>query len=312
MVITPMTSAVLKDAFHVEEGEEERLDKLLSRRFPSYSRAYFQYLIQNASVQINGKEVKKRKHAQKGDLIEVTFLSCQDIDLTPQPTPLEILFEDQDLICINKPSGMVVHPSPGHPNKTFVNALLHHCRGISLPGKDYRPGIVHRLDRETSGILIAAKTPQAHQKLIEQFKERKIEKKYVAITVGHPKSCQIDAPIGRHPIRRKEMSVLENGGKKAMTIISPLKKGQLFSFISACPITGRTHQIRVHLKHHGTPILGDAVYGSIKLNEKFQISRQLLHAAQIRLQHPIKGEILNLTAPLPKDLKDCLKKFFLA
>ena len=144
--------------------------------------------------------IKKRCRPDPGDRIEVTFLPSEEIDLTPEPIPLELLYEDDHLICINKPSGMVVHPAPGHPKGTFVHALLHHCQEIPLPGKEYRPGIVHRLDKETSGILIAAKSVEAHQKLIEQFKGREIEKEYLAITVGNPQALTIHAPIGRHPI----------------------------------------------------------------------------------------------------------------
>lgn len=300
----------LKEQFTIEEEEEERLDKLLVKRFSGYSRTYFQYLIDAESVSVNGKVMKKRSRPQKGDLIEVTFLNTEEINLTPEPIPLEILYEDEDLICINKPAGMVVHPAPGHPKGTFVHALLHHCQGSPLPGKEYRPGIVHRLDKETSGILIAAKSVQAHQNLIQLFKGREIEKEYLAITIGHPPEGFIEAPIGRHPVRRKEMTVLEEGGKAATTQITPIDKGEHFSLISAKPITGRTHQIRVHLKHAGTPILGDGVYGFPKINEKLMVPRHLLHAMRMKLKHPVKDEILNLSAPLPADMKGLVEKFF--
>lgn len=302
--------AHLKNQFTIEAEEIDRLDKLLAKRFSSYSRTYFQYLIDCEAVLLNGKVIKKRCKPLPGDQIEVTFLPTEEIDLTPEPIPLEILYEDEHLICINKPPGMVVHPAPGHPKGTFVHALLHHCQGATLPGKEYRPGIVHRLDKETSGILIAAKSVEAHQKLIEQFKGREIEKEYLAITVGHPEAMTIHAPIGRHPIRRKEMTILETG-KEATTIITPLARGEHFSLISAKLITGRTHQIRVHMKHNKTPILGDATYGSQKIKEKYNVPRQLLHAAKIKFSHPISDQILNLSAPIPEDMKKVSEDFFL-
>jgi len=302
--------AHLKNQFTIQAEEIDRLDKLLAKRFSSYSRTYFQYLIDCEAVLLNGEVIKKRCKPHPGDQIEVTFLPTEEIDLTPEPIPLDILYEDEHLICINKPPGMVVHPAPGHPKGTFVHALLHHCEGAPLPGKEYRPGIVHRLDKETSGILIAAKSVEAHQKLIEQFKGREIEKEYLAITVGHPEAVTIHAPIGRHPIRRKEMTILETG-KEATTIITPLARGEHFSLISAKLITGRTHQIRVHMKHNNTPILGDATYGSQKIKEKYHIPRQLLHASKIQFSHPISDQILNLSAPMPEDMKKVSEDFFL-
>lgn len=299
-----------KNQFIVQEHEIDRLDKLLAKRFSSYSRTYFQYLIDNESVLLNDAVIKKRTQPKAGSKIDVTFLPIEEINLTPEPIPLDILFEDEHLICVNKPAGMVVHPAPGHSKGTFVHALLHHCQGTILPGKEYRPGIVHRLDKETSGILIAAKSIKAHQKLIEQFKGRKIEKEYLAITIGHPIACEIHAAIGRHPTRRKEMTTLTTGGKKATTIITPLSQGEHFSLVSARLITGRTHQIRVHLKHNNTPILGDTVYGFSEINEKYHVSRQLLHAARVKFIHPVKDQTLNLSALLPQDMKKLSEDFF--
>ncbi|CCB89814.1 uncharacterized RNA pseudouridine synthase ylyB [Simkania negevensis Z] len=306
----PLMKGFLQNKLTIEEDEIDRLDKLLAKRFSSYSRTYFQYLIDCEAVLLNGEVIKKRCRPSPGDQIEVTFLPVEEIDLTPEPIPLDILYEDDHLICINKPPGMVVHPAPGHPKGTFVHALLHHCQGTPLPGKEYRPGIVHRLDKETSGILIGAKSVAAHQKLIEQFKGREIEKEYLAITIGHPQATTIHAPIGRHPVRRKEMTILETG-KEATTVITPLARGEHFSLISARLITGRTHQIRVHMKYNNTPILGDSVYGSQKINEKYQIPRQLLHAAKIKLAHPVTHQILNLSAPIPEDMEKVSEDFFL-
>ena len=205
---------------------------------------------------------------------------------------------------------MVVHPAPGHSSQTFANALAFHCSQNQLPGLPFRPGIVHRLDKETSGVLIGAKTYEAHQNLIEQFSSRQLQKTYVAITVGNPNVSIIHAPIGRHPKKRQQMSVLKEGGKEAITEISLLQKRNDLSLIKATLITGRTHQIRVHLRFQNTPILGDPLYGFSQINEKFKISRQMLHARQILLTHPLKKTPLALTAPLPLDFLNCLKKFF--
>ncbi len=280
--------------------EPQRVDKLLAKHFPDQSRSYFQFLIEAGSVTCNGKKMKKREIPQIGDEIQIFFLDFPEIELTPENIPLDILYEDDAIICVNKPAGMVVHPAPGHPNGTFVNALLHHCR--SLPPQDLRPGIVHRLDRETSGVLIAAKTVEAHQKLVEAFSKREIEKEYLAIVVGNPGNVTVDLAIGRHPTERKEMTILETG-RHATTHFETLKSSEGFSLIKAKPITGRTHQIRVHLKHLNAPVLGDTVYGPEKLSRKLGIERQLLHAHRLNFPHPISGKRVEIEAPLPKDFE---------
>lgn len=279
-------------------NESERIDKLLAGAFPEYSRSYFQWLIEEGAVLRNGAPIKKRELPKVGDEIQITFQEVESIALEPEAIPLDILYEDEAIICINKPAGMVVHPAPGHPKGTFVNALLHHCR--SLPPQDVRPGIVHRLDKETSGVLLAAKTVKAHQKLIEMFSERKIEKEYLAITIGNPGNKTVDLPIGRHPVRRKEMAVCDKG-RSAITHIETLKVEGEFALVKAKPVTGRTHQIRVHLKALKTPVLGDRVYGSEKLSDKLGIKRHLLHAHRITFSHPITNEKMSLEAPIPDD-----------
>jgi 23S rRNA pseudouridine1911/1915/1917 synthase len=221
--------------------------------------------------------------------------------LEPQDIPLDILYEDEHLIAINKPANMVVHPAPGHPNNTFVNALLFHCRNLKS-SDPVRPGIVHRLDKDTTGILLAAKTAQTHAKLVEIFSERRIEKYYLGVCVGTPKEGLIDAPIKRHPIHRKEMTVSLSEGKEAKSLCRVLGKSEALSLVEVQLLTGRTHQIRVHLKHMGTPILGDPIYGSSNANKKFNVQRQLLHAHRLRFNHPITQAPLDLTAPLPEDL----------
>ncbi len=293
--MTPSTDTL----FVSETDTLVRLDKFLTLRFPSYSRTYFQYLIENGFVLINGQIVKKREIPHLGDEIEVCFQLTPELSLEPEAIPLDILYEDADMLAINKPAGMVVHPAPGNPNHTFVNALLYHCK--ELPYSDsLRPGIVHRLDKETTGLLLAAKTTLAHQKLVEAFSQRKISKKYLAICFGNPGNVDIQAPLKRHPVRRQEMHV-DPTGKEALSRVRVLERKGELSLIEVELITGRTHQIRAHLKHIQTPILGDPVYGSAHINKKFNLKRQLLHAYTMQLLHPVQHTPLFLKAPPPED-----------
>lgn len=292
-------------------SEEEiglRLDQLLTRQFPSYSRTYFQYLIEEGAVLLNGEKSKKRLKPQIGDEVEVCFLLTPEISLSPEELPLTILYEDEHMLAINKAPGMVVHPAPGHPSGTFVNALLYHCKQIADFGDDLRPGIVHRLDKDTSGVLLAAKTKEMHQKLIHLFSEREIEKTYLAVCVGNPGERTIDAPIGRHPIRRKEMAVIE-GGREAISRCRTLAKNEELALVEVQLVTGRTHQARVHLKHINAPVLGDPIYGSASANKKFEIERQLLHAQRIKFTHPIYQKVLELTAEIPPDMQQYVARF---
>ncbi len=277
-----------------------RLDKLLASRFPQHSRTYFQYLIDQGCILVNGSIYKKREKPKLNDEVEVCFQLTPELSLEPQDIPLSILYEDPHLIAIDKPAGMVVHPAPGHPSGTFVNALLHHCK--ELQGSDsLRPGIVHRLDKDTSGVLLAAKTKEAHQKLVQAFSERKIDKTYLAIAVGKVQGGLIDSPIRRHPVNRKEMAV-SLGGKEAKSLCRVLDYNDGLSLVEVKLITGRTHQIRVHLKSKGTPVLGDPVYGNPVANQKLQANRQLLHAYQIQFDHPITHTSIKICASIPKDL----------
>ncbi|MDR2539276.1 MAG: RluA family pseudouridine synthase [Chlamydiales bacterium] len=288
------------------EESHLRLDALLSLRFPDKSRSYFQFLIEQGYVLVNGKAMKKRERTKPGDEIEIDFQVTAAIDLIPESIDLEILYEDEYLIVVNKPAGMVVHPAPGHYRGTFVHALLFHCKQIDSDSP-LRPGIVHRLDKDTSGILIAAKTRAAHAGLIDLFAKRKIEKTYLAICIGTPKEGLIDAPIARHPSRRKEMTVCVQG-RASKTICQVLVQNSSFSLAKLTLLTGRTHQLRVHLKHLGTPILGDETYGNTTINKKFSTKRQLLHAYFIKFLHPITQQILSLTAPIPEDLKEAIER----
>lgn len=284
------------------EEEDVRIDKLLSDRFPLHSRTYFQNLITQGFVLINGDPIKKSTRLEEGDEIEVCFQATPELSLEPEHIPLEIIYEDEHLLVINKPAGMVVHPAPGHPSGTFANALLAHCEG-KAPGDDpIRPGIVHRLDKDTSGLLIGAKTLTAHKKLIEMFSLRQIEKFYLAVCVGRPPNGVINAPIGRSPVFRKQMAVISDG-KESITEVQTAACNEQLSLILAKPRTGRTHQIRVHLKHIGHPILGDLIYGSDSINKSLKPPRHLLHAYRLSFPHPITQLPMKLSAPIPDDLK---------
>jgi 23S rRNA pseudouridine1911/1915/1917 synthase len=285
-----------------KEEEGERLDKILSRRFDQkYSRTYFQSLIERNLVLLNGEVVKKRSKPVQDDEIEIQFLFTPETTLVPEPIFLDIIYEDEFIIVINKPAGMVVHPSVGHWTGTFVNALLYHCH--SLPdSSDLRPGIVHRLDKDTSGVIVAAKTIEAHQKLTAQFAERKVYKQYTAICIGNPSEKRVEEPIGRHPIHRKQMAVVSEG-RYAISVFKTIACNGSLSLIEATIGTGRTHQIRVHLQHIKAPILGDALYGNESVNRRYGSPRQLLHASILRFLHPISHQELEFFAPIPVEMQ---------
>lgn len=301
------------DLLVITEAEAgERLDKILAHRFKEVrSRTYFQYLIDEQRVLVNGFPVKKRMKPQPGDEVEIEFLVTPELDLKPEPLPLDIIYEDDDILIVNKPAGLVVHPAVGHWSGTFVNALLYHCQHTGsgqLDPSSVRPGIVHRLDKDTTGLLMAAKQPLAQQRLIAQFASREVYKEYLAICIGNPGNKDIDAPIGRHPVHRQLMTVRPEGGKQALTLCRTLAHDQELSLVSLVLATGRTHQIRVHLKHIGTPVLGDPIYGSVSANKKYGVQRQMLHAKVLRLQHPITGIPLEFEAPLPEDMRQIVEK----
>ncbi len=297
------------DSFTISKNDSERLDLLLARKYQDRSRSYFQYLIENQSVLINGSPAKKRIKPKLGDHIEIIFLHSPELSLTPENIPLDIIYEDDDLIAVNKPQNMVVHPAPGHPNGTFANALLYHCKQLSSWSDSLRPGIVHRLDKDTSGVLLAAKTIKAHQNLITLFSSRQIKKTYLGISLGNPGKVEINASIGRHPVHRKKMTVSE-GGRDAITLCEPLISEGLYTLSALYPITGRTHQIRVHLKHKNAPLLGDSLYGNQKANEKEKLSGQLLHAYAISFPHPISNQPLKLVVNPPPIFMKAIQKYF--
>jgi len=285
------------------EEEGERLDKILTHRFTDIrSRTYVQWLILNGYVLLNGRPVKKMHRPKAGDVVEIEFVLTPELDLTPENIPLDILYEDDYLLAVNKPAGMVVHPAPGNWSGTFVNALLYHCHSLQQEGS-LRPGIIHRLDKDTTGVLLAAKDAVTQQKLSELFSQRQIYKEYLAICYGNPGTGEVSASIGRHPIHRKQMCVLDEGGREAVTRYETMAYDGKLSVVAVQLLTGRTHQIRVHMKHLGAPILGDAVYGNIQQNKKYQAERQMLHARQLKLTHPITGQPLDLRAEIPADMR---------
>ncbi len=282
-----------------QEDAGQRIDTFLTNRFTEKSRTYFQILIEKGLVLINGNRVKKRMQIAEGDEVEIQFLLTPEITVEAEDIPLDILYEDYHLLAINKPAGMVVHPAPGHYSKTLVNALLGYCQN-KLPGKyTVRPGIVHRLDKDTSGVLLAAKTEKCQMKLLSFFYHKKIRKDYLAICIGKPPNGSITLPIGRHPKKRKEMAVVE-GGRPAETHFQLLAYKNGLSLVLARPITGRTHQIRVHLKQLGTPILGDPIYGTPNKG------RMMLHAHCTKFVHPITSIPMDIFAPIPEEMKKLL------
>jgi len=296
--------------FISEEEAGERFDKVLALRLKhAGSRSYFQYLIDEGRVLLNGTPVKKRIKPHAGDEVEVEYALTPELTLKPENIPLNVLYEDDSILVIDKEPGMVVHPATGNWTGTFVNALLYHCRELQELGlSDLRPGIVHRLDKETSGLLIAAKTSIAQKRLIEIFSNRQVHKEYLAVCCGNPGFGTINAPIGRHPVNRKLMAIREEGGRVAITHFKTLVYDEKLCVVNVIIATGRTHQIRVHMKHRGAPVLGDKAYGVPSLNAKFGAERPLLHAWKLGFAHPLTGESLQFEAPIPQDIQHFMNR----
>jgi 23S rRNA pseudouridine1911/1915/1917 synthase len=288
-----------------------RLDRFLASQLSGYSRARLQRLIRARFVRLNGQAARPRDLVRSGDEIELTEPPLEKIDNQPEHIPLEIFFEDNDLIVINKPASLVVHPGAGHREHTLVNALLHHCPNLSGIGGKERPGIVHRLDKETSGCLVIAKNDQAHQGLAIQFATRSVEKIYLAIVAGELRKTAgvIEEKIGRHPVDRQRMSTTSSRGRVAKTEYRVIRSASDMSLVECQLHTGRTHQIRVHLHHLGHPVLGDKVYAP-KLAKDYP--RQMLHAWKLGFQHPRTGEWKSFAAPLPKDFTDTMRSIGLS
>ena len=292
----------------------KRLDTFLRAQFPAMSRGAIQRLIEQGDIRVEGNPVKATHRPRAGEKIEIHWPAAKPALAQPQELPLDILFEDADLLVLNKPPGMVVHPSAGHEESTLVNALLHHCAGqLSGIGGVARPGIVHRLDKETSGCLVVAKNDPTHLTLSAQFACREVEKVYHAIVCGtvSPEKGDIRASIARHPTHRKRMAVTDGSGREAWTGYRVLERLREATLVEADLHTGRTHQVRVHFKHIGFPIAGDATYGN-RQNKRlteltgYSAPRQLLHARKLAFKHPRTGERMNFDAALPEDLQAAL------
>ncbi|MBW4602457.1 MAG: RluA family pseudouridine synthase [Calothrix sp. FI2-JRJ7] len=296
--------------FEVEDTGE-RLDRYLASELPDLSRSRVQTLIEQGCVYVNNNECTSKKVVVKsGDLVTITIPEAQPLELSAENIPLDILYEDDQLIILNKAAGIVVHPAPGHPNGTLVNALLAHCPNLPGIGGVQRPGIVHRLDKDTTGAIVIAKTEQAHQHLQAQLKAKTARREYLGIVYGAPKTetGTIDLPIGRHPIDRKKMAVvpIEKGGREAVTHWQAQERLGNYTLVRFQLETGRTHQIRVHSAQIGHPIVGDPIYSSAR-SLGVNLSGQALHAWRLKLQHPVTGEYIEATAAPPQEFTKLLE-----
>ena len=291
------------------EAAGQRLDRFLADQCEGLTRSALQNLIEQGAAAVNGQPVPKRYKVRAGDSIAITIPDPRPLEAQPQNIPLDIVYEDAHLLVVNKPKGMVVHPAPGNPDGTLVNALLYHCAGgLSGIGGAIRPGIVHRIDKDTSGLLVVAKNDTAHQSLAAQIAAHTAHRGYEAIVIGSPRLDEgtIDKPIARHKTDRKKMAIVE-GGREAVTHYTVLKRYRGYTHMAFRLETGRTHQIRVHMASIGHPIIGDPVYG-LKKDRFSDIGGQCLHAARLTLCHPKTGDIMNFFAPLPSYFTDILNK----
>ncbi len=294
----------------------ERLDRFLTRQLPSLSRAYLQQLIVEGQTRVNGQPTKPSYRLRAGDHVTMILPPPRPSGVQPEAIPLDILYEDAHLLVVNKPAGMVVHPNPGNSSSTLVNALLAHCTALSGIGGVERPGIVHRLDKDTSGAIVVAKDDVTHRGLAHQFKERSVTKRYLAIVRGDIQKPEgvVSAAVGRHPVYRQKMSTHTRAGREAVTEFRVLERFALCTFVELRPRTGRTHQIRVHMAAIGHPLLGDPTYGRWQKDlsrSRFAqalawFQRQALHAWSLGVTHPITGMWIECCAPLPADMERLL------
>ncbi|MFW6264415.1 MAG: RluA family pseudouridine synthase [Cyanobacteriota bacterium] len=289
----------------VVKDNGDRLDRWLSEQLPDLSRSRLQKLIEQGQITLNDEVcIEKKTKLKKGDRLTVTIPPTQPLELQAESIPLDILYEDDQIIIVNKPAGLVVHPAPGHESGTLVNALLAHCNDLAGIGGIERPGIVHRLDKDTTGAIVIAKTDFAHQHLQKQIKAKTAKREYLGVVYGAPGQAEgiIDVPVGRHLVDRKKMAVVpgEKGGREAVTHWSVLERLGNYTLMHFQLQTGRTHQIRVHTAHIGHPIVGDPIYSSGR-SVGVNLSGQALHAWKLTLEHPVSGEVIEAIASPPKE-----------
>lgn len=291
----------------IEEFVGERIDKALSQMEEAWSRSQISNWLDDERILVNGVNVKAKYKVRLGDIIEVDIPEVEDLEIIPEDLNLEIIYEDADVLVVNKPRGMVVHPAPGHPSGTLVNGLMHHCKDLSGINGVARPGIVHRIDKDTSGLLMVAKNDVAHESLVNQLVNKTVTRKYTALVHGHiaHEKGTIEAPIGRDQKDRQKQAVVDNG-KHAVTHFQVLENFGEFTLVECRLETGRTHQIRVHMNYIGFPLAGDPKYGPKKTLE---FNGQVLHAGVLGFEHPVTKEYLEFEAPLPEDFKQLLEEF---
>jgi 23S rRNA pseudouridine1911/1915/1917 synthase len=290
-----------------KEQARQRLDRILAEALPAFSRARLQTLIRDGFVSLNGKAPRPRDLVRAGDIVELREPEIEKVEAQPEQITLDVIFEDDDLLVLNKPAGIVMHPGAGHQQHTLVNALLAHCRNLSGIGGKERPGIVHRLDKETSGALVVAKNDATHRDLSSQFAARTMTKIYLALVAGivRPKTGVIDKAIARHPVHRQRMSIARRQGRSAKTEYRVVRAGAEISLVECTLHSGRTHQIRVHLHYLGHPVLGDKLYGGKRAGD---FPRQMLHAWKLAFRHPRSGDEMSFEAPVPSDFAAAMRK----
>lgn len=291
------------------EHEDQRIDRYLTEMLPEQSRSFFQKLIRDGFVMVNHIIVKVNYRLKTGDVIEIDIPDAVPTEIVPENIPLDILYEDDDLLIVNKPKGMVVHPAVGHSTGTLVNAVMYHCQGnLSGINGEIRPGIVHRIDKDTTGSLIICKNDEAHRNIAEQIKEHSVTRRYVGVVAGtfSEESGTVEGAIGRHPNDRKRMTINEKNGKPAVTHYRVLQTLKGASFMEFELETGRTHQIRVHMASISHPLLGDTVYGNSK--NPYKLQGQALHARTIGFIHPTTGEYIEVSAPIPEYMTELVRK----
>jgi len=309
-------NSILSFLVHSQDSSK-RLDVFLSQKNPALSRSQIKKLIETGKVQIEGRKAKAGLRLRENEVVTLTIPEPRRLEAEAEAIPLKVLYEDRHLIVVDKPAGLVVHPAAGNYSGTLVNALLHRCPDLAGIGGVLRPGIVHRLDKDTSGVLVVAKDDMAHRSLSDQFRKHTAERNYVGIVFGQlSEEGQVDTPVGRHPTHRKKMSARPRKGREARTYWRVLERFRSFNLAEFRLQTGRTHQVRVHLSSIGHPILGDPLYGGRKrlasveplpLRQGLQrLKRQALHAASLGFVHPLTGDVLKFSSPLPEDIQEAI------